>query len=50
MSMQAFYTNIASASSAAPEMQALQSITQASLEQVQAVRSEYEWDRWREAK
>lgn len=49
MSMQAFYTNIA-APTVAEQLQSLVRITKASLEQVQAVRSELAWDAWAEAK
>ncbi|MCW5887031.1 MAG: hypothetical protein KIT07_02790 [Anaerolineales bacterium] len=49
MSMQAFYSNISDSSSTIKEAEALQRVAQASLEQVQAVRNEWEWDMWREA-
>ncbi len=49
MSMQAFYTNIA-ANTVAEQLQDLLRVTKASLEQVQAVRSELAWDTWGEAK
>lgn len=47
MSMQEFYTNIATQNDASQEMQALAQVAQAELEQVQAVRSELAWDTWK---